>query len=80
MPGNWYPYCNSVAENILMKRESCPRMDTNFHEKRINEAVLLFRHPAIQPCFGSFLVISTIGRDLSFVLFCSFIQLGTQNF
>jgi len=24
-------------------------MDTNFHEKRINEAVLLFRHPAIQP-------------------------------
>ncbi|MBV5319988.1 MAG: hypothetical protein JZU72_03405, partial [Chlorobium phaeobacteroides] len=27
----------------------CSRINTNLHEKRINEAVLLFRHLAIQP-------------------------------
>jgi hypothetical protein len=42
----------SIKRRIGMKRGSCPRIDTNSHEKRINEAVLLFRHLAIQPCFS----------------------------
>ena len=40
--------CNAVDWD---EEEELPTNYTNFHEKRI-KAVLLFRHPAIQPCFS----------------------------